>query len=114
MIDARMVGTTLEVTLPRTLVLDNRLALVQAVNAALAPGVTRVRLDASALRRTDAAGLGALARIVRLSVDATSAFPELVHADAVLLETMRAVRLLHLFERGPDPGTHSPGIEEMP
>lgn len=109
MTGARMVGMTLEVTLPPALVRGNRLTLLQAVNAALAPGATRVRLDASALRGIDTAGLGALARIIRLSVDATSAFPELVHPHTVLLETLRAARLLHLFELSPC----SPGNEEI-
>jgi anti-anti-sigma regulatory factor len=93
----RTLGDTLEVELPSALVLANRCGLVDLVAANLSPGVRRVRLDASSLREFDSAGLGALARVLRLTLDATRAPPQLVNPSPELCEGLRAVLLLHHF-----------------
>lgn len=108
-------GTTLVVTLPAVLVLANRLQLIDAVAAAFAPGVERLRLDGAAIRSIDTAGLGALARILRMSVDASCALPQLVNAGAVLRESMRSVLLLALFEEcGPSHPAAIPSATAVP
>lgn len=93
----RLTGSTLEVELPSSLVLANRRGLIDAVAAGLSAGVRLVRLDASALREIDSAGLGALARVFRLALDATRARPQLAHATPELRERLRAVLLLRHF-----------------
>jgi anti-anti-sigma regulatory factor len=93
----RTLGDTLEVELPSTLVLANRRGLIDRVAASLSPGVRRVRLDASSLREFDSAGLGALARVFRLTLDATRAHPQLVNPSPELRESLRAVLLLRHF-----------------
>jgi ABC-type transporter Mla MlaB component len=98
MISARIEGTRLEVALPPALLVGNRMELIEAVTSTLRPVLTRVRLDAAALREIDSAGLGALARVLRESIDATSAPPELVNARVEIIESMRAVRLLRHFD----------------
>ena len=98
MISVRMDGRTLEVRLPRSLVVENRMGLIDAVAANLEPGMERVRLDASALVDLDSAGLGALARVLRMAVDATGAPPLLVDAGPEVRESMRSVLLLRYFE----------------
>jgi hypothetical protein len=97
MISVRIEGSTLEVTLPPTLLVTNRVVLIEAVAAALTPGIRRVRLDAASLREIDCAGFGALARILRMTTDTTSTAPELVNADPAIIESMRAVLLLEHF-----------------
>ena len=102
-IPARIEGTTLEIGLPPALLVANRMVLIVAVTGGLAPGVTRVRLDAAALREIDSAGLGALARVLRESVDATRSPPQLVNARVEIIESMRAVGLLRHFDlRAPE------------
>jgi anti-anti-sigma regulatory factor len=94
----RITGGTLEVRLPPSLVLNDCRGLIDAVAGSLSAGVRRVRLDASALREIDSAGLGALARVFRLALDATRARPQLAHAGPELRERLRAVLLLRHFE----------------
>lgn len=93
-----MTGSTLEVRLPPSLVLDARHGLIDAVAASLSAGVRRVRLDASSLRQIDTAGLGALARVFRLALDATRVRPQLAHATPELQARLRAVLLLRHFD----------------
>jgi anti-anti-sigma regulatory factor len=90
----RTPGDTLEVELSSALVLANRRGLIDLVAASLSPGVRQVRLDASPLREFDSAGLGALARVLRLTLDATRARPQLVNPSPELRESRRAVLLL--------------------
>lgn len=102
-IPARVEGTTLEIELPPALLVANRMELIEAVTGGLRPGLTRVRLDAAALREIDSAGLGALARVLRKSIEATSNPPQLVNARVEIIESMRAVQLLQHFDlRAPE------------
>lgn len=94
----RTIGDTLEVELPSSLVLANRRGLIDSVAASLSAGVRRVRLDASAMREFDSAGLGALARVFRLTLDATRARPQLANPSPELRESLRAVLLLRHFQ----------------
>lgn len=98
MIFARIVDDTLLVSLPADLRVAGREALVEAVERTLAPGVRRVRIDAAALESVDTAGLGALARIMRLAVDATGAPPRLVNPSPELRDELRSVLLLGFFD----------------
>lgn len=93
----RITGSTLEVELPSSLVLDNGCGLIDAVAASVSAGVRLVRLDAFALREIDCTGLGALARVFRLAMDATGARPQLANASPELRERLRAVLLLRHF-----------------
>jgi anti-anti-sigma regulatory factor len=97
-ISVRMDGRTLEVRLPASLVVENRTGLIDAVAANLESGMERVRLDASELVDLDSAGLGALARVLRMAVEATGAPPQLVDASPEVRESMRSVLLLRYFE----------------
>ncbi|HEX6371385.1 MAG TPA: hypothetical protein VF006_20880 [Longimicrobium sp.] len=102
-IPVRVEGTTLAIGLPPALLVGNRMELIEAVTGGLRPGLTRVRLDAAALREIDSAGLGALARVLRESIEATSNPPQLVNARVEIIESMRAVRLLQHFDlRAPE------------
>jgi anti-anti-sigma regulatory factor len=102
------VGTTLDVKLPGSLLLSNRTALIGAVTANLAPDIRGVRLEASALREIDSAGLGALARVFRLVLDATGARPQLANAGPEIRASLRAVLLLRHFHLAADVEVHSP------
>jgi anti-anti-sigma factor len=100
-IHARVEGDVLEVRLPAELVVLNRARLIEAVAATLVPGVRRMRLDASALRFVDSAGLGALARVMRMCLDATGTHPQLVGAGPEVRDSMRSVLLLRHFDVRP-------------
>lgn len=91
-------GETLEVTLPDALEVANRQQVIDALAAGLQPGVRLVRLDASALCRIDSAGMGALARVLRMCIEATGSAPRLVHASEDIRDTLRSVLLLRHFE----------------
>jgi anti-anti-sigma regulatory factor len=101
MVHARVAGGVLEVRLPAELVVMNRVRLIEAVAARLVPGIRRMRLDASALRIIDSAGLGALARVMRMCMDATGTRPQLVGAAPEIRDSMRAVLLLRHFDVQP-------------
>jgi hypothetical protein len=64
----------LTVYLPSVLGLDNRQRLIEAIEGEKRRFL-RVRLDASAVTDIDGAGLGILARVVRLARDRTSQAP---------------------------------------
>jgi hypothetical protein len=67
------------------------------VAASLSAGVRRVRLDAWSLREFDGTGPGALARVFRLTLDATRARRRRVKPGPELRDSLRAVPLLRHF-----------------
>lgn len=97
-VTARVQGERLEVMLPQDLGTSNRQQLIEVVESSLAPGIRGVRLDAAALRYVDSAGLGALARVLRMCIDATGAPPQLANAGDEVRESLRAVLLLQHFD----------------
>lgn len=72
--------------------------MITAVERSLRPGIRRLRLDASALTHIDSAGLGALARVLRVCEDATSSAPQLTGASQEVLDAMDSVLLLRHFD----------------
>lgn len=90
----------LTVYLPPVLGLDNRHALIDAIEGEKR-GFLRLRLDASAVTDIDTAGLGILARAVRLAQDRTSQAPLLCAPTESAVQLLRSVGLLNSFDLEP-------------
>lgn len=88
---------TVVVALPPALLHHNACGFVQAVSDALSPDILRVRLDAAALRSVDTAGLGALTRVFRLSIDALGSPPQLCGPGVELSSALQSLGLLGCF-----------------
>jgi hypothetical protein len=97
-VTANSEGDTLRVRLPPSLVVLNRRELIDTVQNNLRPGIHRhLSLDASGLEEIDSAGVGALACVVRMSIDVTDEAPELAGATDLIKDALRSVLLLRHF-----------------
>lgn len=97
---AEVVGETLTVYLPESLVGETRAAMMGALVAALSKGgIERVRFDAAALVTIDAAGIGALVRASRIAREHTGSRPVLTHfSDAIQAKLIETAVLPTLVE----------------
>lgn len=87
----------LTVYLPPVLGLENRQGLIDAIEAEKRRFL-RVRLDASAVTDIDGAGLGILARAVRLARDRTSQAPLLRAPTESAIQRLQSVGLAKSFD----------------
>lgn len=93
-----VVGRTVTLYLPESLVAETRGQTVDALAEALAGGgLDRVRLDASALVMLDAAGIGALVRAARITREYTGDRPVLAHCSDAVASALRATAVLPLL-----------------
>jgi anti-anti-sigma regulatory factor len=95
--DARLESGVLTVYLPPVLGLHNRQGLIDAIEGETRRFL-RLRLDASLVTDIDAAGLGILARAVRLARDKTSQAPILRSPTDCATQLLRSVGLLNSFD----------------
>ena len=96
-LDADFTAGMLSLKLPPVLGVHNREMVFRALNAETRT-VSRVRLDASAIREMDSAGLGALARVSRWAQERTSQPAILDSPSPYALNLLRSVGLLSIFE----------------
>lgn len=89
------VGGTLTVHLPESLVVDNRKQVVDDVAASLqAAAANRLRLDVSALKTVDMAGVGALIRVAQLAQASTGNQPVLANCCKELEHLLQETAVL--------------------
>lgn len=94
---ARVDDGVLTIRLPAFLGIENRRLLIRAVERERRPYV-RIHLDATHLMSLDSAGMGALARVARLSLDHTSMPPILISPTCSALLLLGSIGLLVMFE----------------